>query len=108
MAKNYVGEGDVLNFVAAAAVLAGAGVLIGKRVGVSLADVAAGATGVASVTGVYSLPKLSTDAVAQGDLLYWDNTNKRLTVTATANTLAGYAAAASAAGVASVDIKINA
>lgn len=32
---------------------------------------------------------LTSDTFAVGDLLYWDNTNKRLTKTATNNTLVG-------------------
>ena len=46
--------------------------------------------------------------VAQGALLYWDNTNKRLTTTATGNTLAGYATAAAGAGMSTVCINLNA
>ncbi len=32
---------------------------------------------------------LTTDAFAKGALVYWDNTNRRFTITATANRLAG-------------------
>lgn len=108
MAANHVQPGEVMEFTAAAALAIGVGVLIGVRLGVTLDAVANGAAGRAAVWGVWNLPKLSTDVVAEGALLYWDNTNKRLTTTATGNTLAGYAFKAAAAGVATVDIKINA
>ena len=108
MAKNYVQEGEVIDFVAAAAVLAGAVVVMGKRIGISLSDTAQGATGAAAVEGVFKLNKLAGDVVGQGDLLYWDAANTRLTTTAGGNTLAGYAFAAAAGGVAVVNIKINA
>ena len=109
MAKNYVQEGEVLDFVAGGApVASGAVVLMGKRIGIATADVAAGAKGAAAVTGVWNVAKLATDVVAQGDLLYWDAANNRLTTTVGANTLAGYAAAAAGNGVATVSIKINA
>ena len=65
-----------------------------------------------SISNFSTVPKvsvpLSTDSVAQGDLLYWDAANSRLTKTDTSNTLAGYAAAAAGAAVTTVDISINA
>lgn len=108
MAKNYVSEGDVLNVVAGAAIAAGDVVLLGKRIGVALAAIAVGETGAASVSGIWTINKLGTDVVAQGDLLYWDNTAKRLTTTVGTNTLAGYAAKAAGNGALTVDIKLNA
>ncbi len=108
MAKNYVQEGAVIDFVAAAAVLAGGVVLMGKRIGIALSDTAQGATGSAAVEGVFKVNKLAGDAVAQGDLLYWDAANSRLTTTAAGSVLAGYAFAAAGAGAAVVNIKINA
>lgn len=108
MATNYVQPGEVLDFTATAALISGAGVLIGSRLGVALTDIAIGDTGAVAVKGVYTLPKLATDVVAQGALLYWDNTNARLTTTLTGNTLAGYAAAASGNGAATVNIALNA
>lgn len=108
MAKNYVQKGDVLSYTAVAAVASGAVVVIGKRIGIVLGDIAAGATGTVQVTEVWNVTKLAADVVAQGDLLYWDAANSRLTTTAAGNTLAGYAAAAAGGGVATVSIKINA
>jgi predicted RecA/RadA family phage recombinase len=45
--------------------------------------------------------------VTQGAALYWDNTNSRLTTTASGNTYAGYAFAAAGNGVTTVNIKLN-
>ena len=109
MAKNYIHEGDVLDYTAGGAALAsGAVVLAGKRIGVVLRDIAANATGALSITGVWAIAKLAGDAVVIGDLLYWDAGNSRLTVTAGGNTLAGFAASSAGAGVTTVNIKINA
>ncbi len=44
--------------------------------------------------------------IAVGDVLYWDDTNKRLTKTATDNTKVAVATEASADGVATVVAKI--
>lgn len=110
MAKNYVQEGDVIDYANASGstITSGTPVLIGARLGVALADIANGATGSVQVEGVFTVTKLGTDTVAAGALLYWDNTNKRLTTTASGNTLAGFAVAAAGSGVITVNIKINA
>jgi predicted RecA/RadA family phage recombinase len=110
MAQNIIQDGDIIDFVngTGATVTSGSGVLIGVRLGVALLDIANGATGACAVSKVAELPKLSTDVVAQGAALYWDNTNKRLTTTASGNTLAGYAFKAAGNGVSTVNIKLNA
>lgn len=107
MAKNYIQEGNVLNYTATAAVASGAVVVIGKRIAIALADIAVGETGAITTEGVFTVAKLSTDAVGLGDLLYWDAANSRLTSTASGNTLAGFAAAPVGAGAGTVNIKIN-
>jgi predicted RecA/RadA family phage recombinase len=109
MAKNYVQEGDVLDFTAGGvAVASGAVVVMGKRVGIALADIQPLSTGSVSVTGVWNQNKLPADVVAQGDELYWDDAADRMTKTAGANVLAGYATAAAGAGATTVNVKINA
>jgi predicted RecA/RadA family phage recombinase len=108
MARNYVQEGDVLDHTAGGiAIPSGAVVVMGKRVGIALADIPALTTGSASVTGVWNLPKVEAEVFAQGDELYWDDAADRLTKTAADNVMAGYAAAPAGAGVATVNIKIN-
>ncbi len=106
--KNFVAQGLTIDHAPAAARASGAATLIGTRLGVAVNDVAANQVGVFAVDGVYVLPKLGTDNVAQGAPLFWDNTNLRLTLSASGNTAAGYAFAAAGAGVATVQIKINA
>jgi predicted RecA/RadA family phage recombinase len=106
--KNFVTEGLTIDHAPAAARAAGAATLIGARIGVAANDVAISVSGVFYVKGVFTLPKLSTDTPAQGALLYWDNTNLRLTTTASGNTLAGYAYAAAGSGDATVQCAINA
>ena len=106
--KNSVSMGNVITITAAADIASGAMVLIGKRVGVAVADIKNAATGAVQMVGEFTIAKLSTDVVAQGDLLYWDNTNKRLTTTVGSNTLAGFATAPAGSGASTVNIKINA
>lgn len=108
MTTKFVQPGEVIDYTAGANIASGQVVLMGARIGVALKAIANGETGPMQVTGVFNIAKLSTDNMAQGALLYWDNTNSRLTTTASGNTLAGFAAAAAGASTTSVNIKINA
>jgi predicted RecA/RadA family phage recombinase len=108
MTNRYVMSGEVIDFPAASAVANNAVILIGARIGVALAAIAAGAVGAVAVAGIFTISKLSTDVVTIGALLYWDNANSRLTTTASGNTLAGFAAKAAGSGVTTVEISINA
>ena len=110
MAKNYVSEGDVLDFIntTGAAIASGSVVAMGKRIGIALENIAAAGTGSVGVTGVWSVPRLTTDDTVQGELLYWDPVNNRVTETPGALNLAGYAAAPAGVGATTVRIKINA
>lgn len=108
MTKKFIQPGEVIDYTAGSDLTAGTVVVIGNRVGVLLTDLANGETGAAQVTGVFEIAKLTTDDIAQGNLLYWDATNKRLTKTATDNTLAGYAWKAAGTSATTVQIKLNA
>lgn len=70
--KNFIQPGNVLPFIAAAAVVSGQLVAIGGVLGVSTADVAEGEEGQAQITGVFSLPKVSGAVIARGETLTWD------------------------------------
>ena len=108
MTTKYVMSGDVIDYTAASAVSSGQILLVGARIGVALTSIAVGATGAVRMQGIFTIAKLSTDAMTQGALLYWDNTNSRLTTTSTGNTLAGFCATAAGAGTTTVEISINA
>lgn len=107
MTRKFIQPGEVIDYTAGTAVLSGAVVLVGKRLGVALADIAAGDTGPVQVSGVFEVDKLSTDVVTQGALLYWDSAASKMTVTVGSNTLAGYAWKAAGNGVTTVQIKLN-
>jgi predicted RecA/RadA family phage recombinase len=108
MTTRYVQAGKVLDFTnAGGAIASGAGVLIGTKVGVALVNIATGATGSVQICGVFSMPKLSTDNMTQGALVYWDSANSRLTLSSAGNTLAGVAAAPAAASTTVVSVLLN-
>lgn len=107
MTTKFKASGKVMDYVAAALIASGAVLVIGVKVGVALTDIPNGATGSVQMAGVFELPKLSTDVMAQGALVYWDAGNSRLTTTVGANVLAGYVFAAAGNGPAVVQIVLN-
>lgn len=106
--KNYVQDGKTITHTPTAAVASGGAVLITALLAVAVAAVAANEAGEFTTEGVYELPKAAADVVAVGAQLYWDDTAKEFTTTATDNTPAGKAWAAAGNGDATVMVKINA
>ena len=95
--KNYTGSGNKLTLTApAGGVTTGVALLIGSLLVVAESTAAAGATFVGVTTGEFTYAKVSAQAWAEGAKVYWDDTAKNFTTTATGNTLVGVAAAAAA------------
>lgn len=94
--KSFVQRGDVLTFVAPYAIASGAPFQVGAFVAVAVNAAASGAEVEGQLKGVFTLPKVSAQAWEIGDKIYWDNTAKLLTTTASANTLVGAAVEATA------------
>jgi len=96
--KNYLQHGDTLDFTApSGGVVSGSPVIIGGQLVVPAVTAAEGAVFAAKTTGVFSLKAegaVSGQAWAEGDTLYWDNTNKQFTKTSSGNTKRGHAVAA--------------
>ena len=91
--KNFINEGDTLDVVApSGGVVSGSLYVIGSLVGVATTTVAAGVSFALKTSGVFELPKLSTDVFVAGAKLYWDATNLWLTVAAGSNTQVGVVA----------------
>lgn len=104
--KNFVQDGDVLTLTAPYAVASGGGALVGTLFGVATSTVANAAQGEFATTGVFDLPKAS-GAITQGAKVYWDNTNKVVTTTASGNSLIGAAIAAAVSGDATARVRLN-
>lgn len=107
--KNYVSAGNVLPFTAAADFLSGAVVIMGGLIGIAVYDVLTGAVGEAKLDGVYSLPKVGSQAWTVGALIYWDAANSRCTTSASGNTLMGraWAPVGSGAGETTGIVRLN-
>lgn len=107
--KNYIQDGARLQYAnsSGSTITSGTGVLVGKRLGVAVADIANNTTGVLAMDGVFLLPKTLANVIAQGDLLYWNDTAKELTSTASGNTFAGYAHKAAGSTSSTIECRIN-
>jgi len=77
------------------------------RIAIAVDDIPAGENGPVETVGVFQLPAETTAAFAVGDKLYWDETNKILTKTATDMIPAGWCTAAKAQASASTSVKLE-
>lgn len=96
MATNFVQEGDHVTLAAPYDRTAGQGALVGAVFGVSLGTVLNTVEGEFATKGVWDITKLSAQAWAQGDRIYWDNSNKRCTTVSADGPLIGVATQAAA------------
>ena len=88
--KNFVQKGGTITANAPYARVSGEAALIGNLVCVATNDVASGAETEWAVEGVFDLTKVGSQAWGTiGAIVYWDNTNKRFTTSASGNTAAG-------------------
>lgn len=88
-------------------VTTGLAYLIGNLFGVALQTALVNENFVLQTQGSYTIPKLSTDVVSAGDLLYWDNTNRQLTKQPVGNYLVGAALSTSGSGATTVECRID-
>lgn len=98
--KNKVSDGKTMDFTTAGAVTSGQALLIGVCIGVAICAAAgAGEVIATEIEGVFELPKVSTDVIAQGVPLTWDVSESKFTVAASAvGDCVGCAVAVEAAG----------
>ena len=102
----YRQTGDIIDYTPSGNVSAGDIVVAVNLIGQVVADVLADQKGALRIEGVINVPKLSTDVVAIGTVVYWDAGNSRATTTASTHKLLGKAVEAAGSGVADVDVKL--
>lgn len=107
--KNFVQPGDSLAMAVpyAGGVIAGQGMLVGALFGVAAVDGAQNAVIEGATDGVFDLTKEPALAITAGARVFWDNTNRRITTTATSNYHVGLATAAALAADATVRVWLN-
>ena len=91
--NTQVSKGKTIEITAANALASGQPVLVGALVGISANKYAVGDAAVIWLVGTHMVAK-AAEAWTPGIKLYWDNANNVFTLTAGANTFAGYAGAA--------------
>lgn len=107
--KNYVQPGNTVTLPAPYDVLSGGGLLVDAIFGIASGDAVTGQSVETSVVGVYDMAAETgaSTAITVGALIYWDDTAKVVTGTATNNTLIGVALGAKADGEAVVRVRLN-
>lgn len=88
--KNFVQSGNVLEFAAPYDVVSGAGAQIGTMFGVACVTMLSGVRGNFAVAGVFNLKKVGSQAWTEGLAIYWDNSAKQATATASTNIFIGW------------------
>ena len=106
--KNFIQAGNVVTLTAPYALASGDGALVGSIFGLAT-NAASSAASVELFVGqcVAEVTALSTDTGAAGIKMYWDNTNKRATVTSTSNSLIGVLMLAKVTATTVATIRLN-
>jgi predicted RecA/RadA family phage recombinase len=89
--RNFVQPGESLTLSAPNAVTSGQGVLVGAIFGIAAYDAAQSATVEVQTEGVFDISKEPSLAITAGARVFWDDTNRRITTTATSNYHVGVA-----------------
>jgi predicted RecA/RadA family phage recombinase len=108
--KNFVQDGDVLDGLTAPyAVSSGGGVKLGTNIfGIAVKDAANAATDLTiKTTGVFDVTALATDTGTPGTVWYWDDTNKRLTTTASTHIKIGVGVGTKINGDTTARVRLN-
>ncbi len=85
----------------------GQGVLVGALFGVVAVDALTGASAEVAVNGVFDITKEAPLVIAVGARVFWDNTNKRVTTTATGNVAIGHAVVAAASADTTARVRLS-
>lgn len=96
--KTFVQEGRYITVAAPYDVEAGDGCQVGQMFGVAAGDALTGAALELCTQGVFAIDKVGSQGWTVGALIYWDDTNKYCTTTATDNLLIGAAVEAVGSG----------
>ena len=106
MVANYKRTGQTVNYIntSDATIAAGTIVALAARIAVAAGDIKPGEVGALATEGVFAIPKATTLAIGQGDLVYF-NAKTGATKTDT-DVPAGWAVAAAAAADTEVQVKL--
>ena len=100
-------DGKRIDIVQSGDIDSGDIVLIGELIGVQTYPIKKDEKGSVAVSGVFQVVKKSADTFTAGQKVYWDNTLKQATSTASGNTLMGITVAQAGSSDSTVLVKIN-
>ncbi len=104
--NNYVQPGKTLDYTHTAVVASGVAVLIGTVLVIPGANAGIGVPFPGTIDGVFNIVCATGTAWTMNTPVYWDDTNKRVTTTATGNTKIGMVAAPKVAAAAVGAVKL--
>lgn len=107
MAKNFIQNGDTIDFVAKKAIKSGDVVMLQDLAAIAVTHVENNATGTGIVGGVWRVKAKQADDIKQGDMLYWSETDGATKTKGTDKKI-GIAWSDSGTSSTEVDVKINA
>jgi len=108
MAKNYVGDDDVVQITSpSGGTTSGTPLVVGALFGVPLTTTAAGDPVAVAVEGVWELPKLSTAVLSAGAKVSWDATHGYINTPGTGLYPVGIATVAAGNGVTTVKVRLD-
>lgn len=106
--RNHIQPGNALDFVApAGGVVSGKTAKKGALIHVPSTTAAEGVSYSGDLVGVFELDAQTSQAWTQGDVLYWNDTTKVWTKTATDNTKGGVAAYDKLAAAATGSVRLH-
>lgn len=106
--KNYVSKGDILSVVApSGGVVSGAPFILNNLFLIPLATAAAGELVACLAEGVATVAKLSTDDMAVGEVVNWNDTNKEVQEATSDLDGVGHVVEAAGNGITEVKIKLH-
>lgn len=104
--SKFIRNGKTMPFTATAALAVGDVVVVGSIVGVAQNAAAIGEVVELALEGVYEVPKVGATVIAQGAILYWDESESEATTTATDNVAMGFAFAGGASADTTIQCKL--
>jgi predicted RecA/RadA family phage recombinase len=96
--KNYIGPRSPITITAPSALTGGTPIIVGTLLCIPAKTEASGDQAAVHIDGCWEIAKATGEAWTLFAKVYWDDTAKKMTTTATSNTLRGVAAKAAASG----------
>lgn len=105
--KNFIQPGATIPVIAPYTVASGQGVKVGSLFGIAVNSAAQGTQVEIKREGVFDITAVTADTAVQGAKVYWDDTARKITTTATNNTLVGAVTADKSGSVSTASVLLD-